>query len=493
MKKFTLLFVLALAIQATALSQSCLPNGIIFKTQEEIDNFQTNYPNCTEIEGDVCIGDWEVPTNISNLDGLNVITSIGGYLDFCNNPSLTSFAGLENLTSIGGYLEVIWNHSLTSLTGFENLTSIWGEGLYIYENNGLTSLSGLDNLDAGTITDLWICRNPSLSTCNFQTICDYLVSPNGVVTIYNNASGCQNPSEIANACGFTMSCLPYGNYYFVTQIDIDNFQSNYPNCTDLKGDVIMGFCGYSANIYNLDGLNELTSIEGRLSIRTDGLKHLTGLNNVTFIGAELYITNNAELASLAGLNNLTSIGGFLWIMHNETLASLSSLTNVTSIGGDLWVTGNVALSSLTGLENIDANSITGSLYINSNSSLVTCEVQSICNYLASPGANINIFSNATGCNSQQEVEEACEAVNIPDMNRDFEFSIFPNPAKKDLYISSQSGVIIDKITIYNQIGQVVLRKTGIINKIDVSMLLQGMYIIEIVSNDSKFRAKLMIS
>jgi hypothetical protein len=53
MKKITLFIVLALFIQVTVSSQPCLPEGIEFTTQAQIDNFQTNYPNCTEIEGDV--------------------------------------------------------------------------------------------------------------------------------------------------------------------------------------------------------------------------------------------------------------------------------------------------------------------------------------------------------------------------------------------------------------------------------------------------------
>jgi len=57
-------------------SQPCLPQGITFNTQEQIDNFQINYPNCTEIEGDMIIeGD-----DITNLDGLNVLTAVGGFL-----------------------------------------------------------------------------------------------------------------------------------------------------------------------------------------------------------------------------------------------------------------------------------------------------------------------------------------------------------------------------------------------------------------------------
>ena len=74
MKRLALLIVIALLIQSTASSQPCLPDGITFQTQAEIDNFQTNYPNCNEIEGDVIIsGD-----SITNLNGLSVVTSIGG-------------------------------------------------------------------------------------------------------------------------------------------------------------------------------------------------------------------------------------------------------------------------------------------------------------------------------------------------------------------------------------------------------------------------------
>jgi len=61
---------------AHSFSQPCLPSGITFSTQEQIDNFQTNYPNCTEIEGDVIIEG----NDITNLDGLSVLTAIGGFL-----------------------------------------------------------------------------------------------------------------------------------------------------------------------------------------------------------------------------------------------------------------------------------------------------------------------------------------------------------------------------------------------------------------------------
>ena len=75
------------------MAQSCLPEGLEIYSQEEIDNFQTNYPGCTEIEGDVLI----VGNNITNLNGLNVLTTIDGYLIYNDLDALTSLTGLGKL------------------------------------------------------------------------------------------------------------------------------------------------------------------------------------------------------------------------------------------------------------------------------------------------------------------------------------------------------------------------------------------------------------
>ena len=105
MKKLSLLIILALTIQFTLSAQSCLPEGIGFYTQAEIDDFQTNYPNCTEIEGGV----WITGGEISNLNGLFFLTSIGEDLLISGNAALTSLAGLNNLTFLGGELLIIHN------------------------------------------------------------------------------------------------------------------------------------------------------------------------------------------------------------------------------------------------------------------------------------------------------------------------------------------------------------------------------------------------
>jgi hypothetical protein len=62
MRKLKMLILSGLLFSSTLLfSQGCLPEGIFFSSQEEIDNFQTNYPGCTEIEGDVVISNYNYP------------------------------------------------------------------------------------------------------------------------------------------------------------------------------------------------------------------------------------------------------------------------------------------------------------------------------------------------------------------------------------------------------------------------------------------------
>ena len=73
MRNVALAICVLLLLQTTVFSQTCLPEGIIFDSQTKIDNFQTNNPGCTVIEGDVWIrGD------IDNLNGLNVLTAMRG-------------------------------------------------------------------------------------------------------------------------------------------------------------------------------------------------------------------------------------------------------------------------------------------------------------------------------------------------------------------------------------------------------------------------------
>jgi len=320
-------------------SQPCLPEGITFTSQAEIDNFQINYPGCIEIEGNVTIkGD-----DITNLNGLNVLTSVGGSFligdttySCVGNPALSNLTGLENLFSIGGSLEIYCNDTLESLNGLENLSSLGGDlRIGFYSNSPVGPLHG---------------GNPSLTDL---TALSALTSiGEDLVIIDNNA--------LTDLVGFE-------------------------NLSTLGGDLWIGWNG----LVSLTGLGGLTSIPGNINIgygcelgsgylANPYLETLSGLDNLTYIGGSLTIECCNVLGSLTGLDNLTSIGGGLYIGCNA-LNNLEGLDNLISIGGFLTMENNDVLTSLTGLDNLEAGSITD-LTIKSNNSLSECDVNSICEY-----------------------------------------------------------------------------------------------------------------
>jgi len=115
-----------------------------------------------------------------------------------------------------------------------------------------------------------------------------------------------------------------------------------------------------------------------------------------------------------------------------------------------------ALTSLSGLDNIDANSI-NDLNIQYNSVLFECEVKSICGYLAGSDGYGSIADNALGCNSPEEVEQACDSASSVHEGSILQRIInYPNPFSTSTTIIYQLNhpetVIIE---LYNQLGNLV--------------------------------------
>jgi hypothetical protein len=282
MKKSILLIAAVLISFAAATAQSCLPEGIIFSTQEQIDNFQTNYPGCTEIEGDVTI----FGNDITNLNGLSVLTFIGGDIDILSNAVLTSMNGLNNLTSAGGSVWIVANAVLTSMTGLNKLTSTGGE-VVIFSNHALISLTGLDSLTSvgGNLIIGWILGgNSSLSSL----------------------TGLESLTSVGGSLEITLSDLAH-----------------------------------------LNGLSQLNAVEGDLRLtQNSSLQNLTGLENLVSTGGGIFISDNGLLTNLVGLNNLNSIAGSLIIAYNNALTGLAGLENIAaSTIANLYIANNTSLST----------------------------------------------------------------------------------------------------------------------------------------------------
>jgi hypothetical protein len=336
--------------------------------------------NITEITGAVSISNNQ---SLKSVDLNNLGTAYGFYAS--QNPSLSSLEGLNKLKWLD-YMLSIWNHdSLENLEGLDSLMFV--DKIVISYNEGLQSLEGLAELVYDSLSYLRINNNLILSYCSAQGICDYILNPNGVVDIRDNDDGCNNPPQVAAGCGITLDCLPYGDFYFQHQWEIDSFAMHYSNCTELAGNVLINGDG----ITNLDGLSGITIVNGNLTIEPDpaiqmNLSSLSGLNNLELVAGGLRIENNEQLSSLNGLNSLESVLGGFYILNNDKLIDLNGLNSLDTVWG-FSVNMNDSLQSLNGLNDID---YIGSLSISENTNLHSLDgLQN----LEQIGGNFYLFHN----------------------------------------------------------------------------------------------------
>ncbi|HPI86295.1 MAG TPA: T9SS type A sorting domain-containing protein [Bacteroidales bacterium] len=539
MKKFAILFFVfhfsffTFHFASAQWGSSCLPEGITIQEQTQVDSFHYYYPGCTEIEGGVYInggvynlngllgletigGDLSIScvqftdmagldslktiggsltfydTQLTDMSGLGALETVGGDFTigcftntglYCNNPYLENLSGLQDLQSIGGTLTVQYCESLTNIDDLAGLTQV--SRIYIKANPILNSVEGLANIYPDSLVSLTIAGNPSLNSCEVESLCSFLDDPAGQINIYDNGTGCDNPVEIATACGVELSCLPYGNYWLLSQADINSFPQDFPDCNEINGTIyviggdivnleplnqvnsvhgalILGHEWYGGGnpvLENLQGLENIDSITGTLHIQyCPMLDDLSELQNLSFVGGTLQLVSNDGLTRLSGLEGLTSIGSGIDISANDRLKDLSGLENVTDVGSGILIRLNDSLASLAGIDNISAGSIS-LLNIYFNDMLSECDVASICEYLAAPNGEIDISGNAPGCNSPEEVLEEC-AVGVEEssvVGRQSSVVSYPNPT--DGLTQFQISIFDFEhvsLTIYNAQGQEVV-------------------------------------
>jgi hypothetical protein len=267
--QLALLIYLLFSLSYTVTAQDCLSKGITFTTQKQIDDFLINYPDCTNIKGNIRIEERSAK-KITNLNGLSQITSIEGDLKVSDNTNLTSLKGLNNLTSIGGQLGIWGNSSLENISDLENLISINGH-FTISNNISLMSLNGLNNL----------------------------TFIGGFLRIKGNNS-------LTNLDGLDS----------LFSIGKDLWVASNGNLKNLNG------------LGNLTSINENLKVTDNKI-----LENLNGLENLTFIGKSLKIVNNDSLKNLKILDNVTSIGGRINILNNASLTYHNELDKLSSSVG----------------------------------------------------------------------------------------------------------------------------------------------------------------
>lgn len=274
---------------ATSIHAQCPGTPLTLSNQNQVNNFPANYPGCMVMDVSLTIQGG----NITNLDGLNGLTSITKSLFILNNPSLTSLSGLSNLSNIGVELTLDNNDALTNLTGLENLPFIGGT-LTITGNavlNSLSALSGVEYINGS----LLVSYNPQLT----------------------DLSGLEN-------VGFTGRFLQISNNNGLTALNSLN------NITEVGN--------------NAATLGRYLSIGSNPNLTT-----LNGLNSLESVGTDFEITGNGNLADLNAFASLSSVGGEFAITNNPDLTNLDDFATTFSIAGNLIIASNMSLSDCAAL------------------------------------------------------------------------------------------------------------------------------------------------
>lgn len=269
---------------------SCLPDGISFTTQEEIDNFPTIYPGCTEIEGSVTI----MGQDILRLDSLHQIKIIQGFV-------------------------TVSGTRIQNLNGLHNVT--FKEGLFIHDNDGLKSLYGLEGTDS--IGFLSIRMNDSLIDLSGL---GNLVFANELVIQDNSLMQSLHGLENIVSIGKTLS---------IANLNVPDFQE----LASLERVLSLHIwnCGY---LKNLSGLENLKDVSGISLINNDSLTSIEGLSSISDIN-DLSIWRNKLLKNLDGISHLNSIN-FLRIEGNPQLDDINSIANI-QLGSILIIVDNPML------------------------------------------------------------------------------------------------------------------------------------------------------
>ena len=193
LKLLLLPFFIYFLFNQSVFAQNCF--DITFETQQEIDDFAINFPNCNQINGRLTIEE-QSSGEITSLSGLSQITSILDGLHIMNNDSLKTLEGLENVNFVRENIQVINNATLHSISAFQR--------------------QAFDRISA-----LFVYNNSSLSLCNEPAICHYIFTGGGaggtgIAQFFNNVLGCNSLAQVVASCR-RRSKINYQIYYDMNQ------------------------------------------------------------------------------------------------------------------------------------------------------------------------------------------------------------------------------------------------------------------------------------
>ncbi|WP_313111895.1 hypothetical protein [Aequorivita sediminis] len=200
-----------------------------------------------------------------------------------------------------------------------------------------------------------------------------------LLSCYGDSSGIERTCE--NLYGLD----PKKDLILSTQEEVDMaFTRNH-----VAGNVYIGYCPdkNSSRITNLNGLRNLTKIEGSLLISETDITTINELEKLEEIGGVLSIYMNSSLREINNFNSLTSINE-LNVFGNDKLKAISGFNALKNCNSTFDINVNENLETIEGFNNLIH--IGEDLVIQSNNNLVKVKgFESLTNI----GKNLKLGSN----------------------------------------------------------------------------------------------------
>jgi len=482
MKKIIL--IITVIITSISIITAQCPNSwnLKLETQEDINNFVNDYPDCTEIENNLTIGFSSASassSDITDLSGLEQITRIGRDLVMGHLDALVYFDGFSNVEYIGGDFAIRQNSNLKDLRNFSKLDSI-GTILTIFSNDSLQTLSHLTNVTyIGDLVEIKDNnRLESIIGFNQVTFINRGIRLEGS-PLLRSLEGLENIETVAGPL-------------VIVETGIKDFLG-LSSLKEISGEFARLELRDNNDLESLSGLEQLSYIEEALTIQDcPSLNSISSLSTLTHIGSYFRILNTA-LKRLNGMQNVTVGGDDVTITDNAELEDISDLVISSKVNDYVIIKSNDKLTNIEALIPIDT--ILGGLEIRYNASLSDC--QSICNLLQNGYIEIGatISDNLLGCNSEMEIiSQDCMTTNVENLeNNQIGFEIMTNPVNYDLQILLDGDTAIDsEYFIVNSIGIIIskgnLEKENITFNINLDQVEPGYYFL-IVKQEGKNRTK----
>ncbi len=473
--------------------------------------------------------------DISPLNNLKIAASFS----LRNCPSLINIDVLSNLDTVGR-LALSDLPELIDISPFDSLVIINSEGnlwLYncpriqtipnlIFENNRMTriqliDMEGLSDIsvieDLTTIFRLEVnnCASlASLNTSNWEGGLLELVENELITSIDisnfsepDHSQGIRleiknNPllQEVVGSNDFTSASeilienneslnqiIGFNGLEEVVKVIIDNpnleLVSGFKSVRTIGEQFANGGLIISGNLIELNAFDNLVEvIEDDLSIGALGLEHVPPFDSLQRVGGRVGI-GGSNLIEYNGFHNL-QFAGIMSFGNNPYLESLNIANNLDSLYWGFTCARNPILAEISGFNNFnywhDDDEPVFKLFENPSLESIPglCNVINVMEEWPTTSWGLDIYDNAEGFNSTEEIENYCEELTpIEDPTSFLDLKVFPNPTLGLVTIDHIDANKIYSIALYDALGREVLNliPTSEQHVLDLSLYSDGLY------------------